>query len=196
MPTFVPRLEWNDIEITGTLTNGSPVITAVADTSEILVGMSIVHGSVPSAAVVLSKTVNSITMDMNATGSAVADFIDFCERLDFDNPTKMDDGEKVTTSGTTSESISGIRQNQVNFIQAKADYEFRWMTPSIKTTLLERWYLSWTAFGKEFRYFPSKEDTATFKTYEIDQSDLDPVPAIPKQGDFLYNVRVKFRRVL
>lgn len=60
------------INVTGTTTNGSPIITAVESTSGIGVGAPIVGAGIPSGTTVLSTTTSTITMSQNATISALS----------------------------------------------------------------------------------------------------------------------------
>lgn len=59
-------------DITGSVTSGSPTITGVASTADVVVGMGLSSTLFPDETTVLSKTVNSITATNNATGTNAA----------------------------------------------------------------------------------------------------------------------------
>jgi len=60
------------IQFTGNITNGSNVITNVADTTKIAVGRNIEGIGIPAGAIVSSITTNTITLSANATASTTA----------------------------------------------------------------------------------------------------------------------------
>lgn len=196
MPSFVPRLEWNDVEVIGDTTSGSPIITNVIDTTEIVEGMTIDHADFPADAVVLSKTVDTITVDADAIGTSAVETFDLFERLTMDYPCPTEEGEEQFKASTqVSSSVSGLQQVQTNFIEGLLVQEYRNLTPTKFNILKYRFFATWAAFGKEFRSFESYE-APTFKTYELDLYDFNPKRAFPKSDDFLYKVSLKFRRVI
>lgn len=54
---------------TGTTSSGSPTITSVSDTTDIGIGQPATGSNIPNYAYVVSKTANSVTLNLNATGS-------------------------------------------------------------------------------------------------------------------------------
>lgn len=195
MATFIPKLEWNHISLVGNTSSGSPTVSAIASTTNVVVGMFIDHANFPAGTTVLSKTSNSITASANATASTTGATLALCERLEFQYPATVNDGEKISPNVNLSKSVAGVRQAQVNHLEAKLGLEFKFLTPAELTKLRDRWYLSWAVYYKEFRFYESKEIGA-YVTYELDNDDFTPDRAIPKAGDFLYKIKLSFRRVL
>jgi hypothetical protein len=67
--TYSELYEKYTIQFTGNITNGSNVITNVADTTKIAVGRNIEGTGIPTGATVASITTNTITLSANATAS-------------------------------------------------------------------------------------------------------------------------------
>ena len=197
MPSFVPRLEWNDIEIEGDSSIGSPTITGIADTSEVVVGMIISHADFPVDTEVISKTANSITLSEDSLGTSTDEVFDLFERVTMDFPCPTEDSEEQVKANTSvSSSVAGQRQVQRNYLEGRLDQEYRNLTPAKFTQLRDRFFSAWASYGRTFRWFESYEDTANFREYELDVQDFDPKRAIPKNNDFLYKVKFRFRRVI
>jgi hypothetical protein len=69
--TYAGLFVVNTIVENGTTTNGSPIITAVADTSKFFVGMEVEGTFIPAASTIVSIITNtSVTISNNATGGA------------------------------------------------------------------------------------------------------------------------------
>lgn len=194
MANFVPRLEWNDLSVVGDITSASAVITGVASTANIYEGMILNNANFAANSYVVSKTVNSITMSNPASMSINDITLNFFERLDFDYPSSKQGEPTYQPNETISESLSGIRQVQVNSIIKKIDIEMRFVTPTLKNKLETRFYLPWAIYGKAFRYYESKDEIA-YENYELEVVDFKPIREIPKQGNFLFKIPFKLRRV-
>ncbi len=196
MASFVPKLEWNEITVLGDITSGSPVITAMPSVGNVIVGMRIDHPGFSSDAVVLSKTSNSVTMDQNALSSwGPATTITFTEFVIMDYPCPIDTVESTKAVNQISSSISGVRQIQTNYLEAKIDQEYRNLTPAKFALLEDRFFKAWAVYGRDFKLFESYE-VASYRTYELDTMDFDPARVFPKNNDFLSKVKFRFRRVL
>lgn len=194
MANFIPRIEWNDITVVGDSSIGSPTLTSVVSTSSVIVGMIINHTNFPANSKVLSKTVNSITFDNNATIASTAASFPLFQRLDFDYPSYKQVEPTYEPTEVVSESLSGSRQTQINNIIKKIDAEFRFVTNAIKLRLETEFYTTWAVYGKDFRYYESK-DVASYENYALDNLDFKPVREIAKSGNFLYKIPFKFRRI-
>lgn len=59
----------SSLPITGTVTNGSFIITATSSTGSVAIGMTIAGTDIPSGTVVVSFTANTVTMSAAATGN-------------------------------------------------------------------------------------------------------------------------------
>lgn len=60
-----------------TCTSGSPTLTAVADTSQLNVGAAVEGACIPAASTIVSKTVNSVTLNNNALVSTTVSAVFF-----------------------------------------------------------------------------------------------------------------------
>lgn len=195
MASFIPRLEWNDVSVVGNTTSGNPTIVSIPSTTLIKVNMIINHANFPAGAYVLSKTSTTLTMSANATVTATAATLPLFERFDFTYPSDAKNiRPQYYPSEQISESIGGTRQVQINNIIKKVALDFKFI-PKAKIDILEAdFYLAWAVYGKSFRYFQSYEVNSS-EDYELDAFDFKAFPEIPKQGDFLYKIAFKFRRV-
>ncbi len=194
MANFIPRLEWNDISIVGNTTLNSPIITSVVSTAAVIDGMIINHANFAANSYVVSHTVNTVTISSDATANGATLTLPLFQRLDFDYPSTKQVNPQYLPSESINESISGIRQVQINNIIKKIELEFKFVTNTLRTNLETNWYLSWAVYGNEFRYFESK-DVVSSETYALDNLDFKPVREIAKAGNFLYKIPLKFRRV-
>jgi hypothetical protein len=194
MANFIPRLEWNDISIVGNTAIASNVITSVVSTAAVIDGMIINHANFPANSYVLSHTINSITVSVNATANGVAVSLALFQRIDFDYPSSKQVEPQYLPTESISESLGGIRQVQINNILKKIELEFRFVTNTLKLNLENNWFLLWAVYGKEFRYFESKDELSN-EVYSLDNFDFKPTREIAKAGNFLYKIAFKFRRV-
>jgi hypothetical protein len=193
MASFIPRFEWNDVSVVGDTTSGNPTITGISSTENIIEGMIVDHADFPADAYVVSKTGTTITMSANATATTADTTVDFFQRFTFTYPSVKQARPEYLPSEQVSESIGGGRQVQINNIIKKISLEFKFLTAAQLDDLEENWYLAWAVYGYTFRYFESYESTS--EEYELDVYDFKPTREIPKEGDFLHKVGLKFRRV-
>lgn len=194
MANFIPRIEWNDISIVGNTSIGSAVITSVVSTTNVVEGMIINNAAFPADSYVLSKTVNSVTISNNATANNTAASFNLFQRLDFSYPSYKQVEPTYLPTESVNESLSGFRQVQINNVIKKVELELKFVTNAIKSDYETKFYKTWAMYGKEFRYFESK-DEVTFENFSLDDLDFKPVRSIPKAGNFLYNIPLKLRRV-
>lgn len=61
------------VTVYGDLTSGSKVISDIADTSDLVVGMVVSHADIPAGAKIVSKTSSSITLSAAATATSAND---------------------------------------------------------------------------------------------------------------------------
>lgn len=103
--------------------------------------------------------------------------------------------EEIEVNGKTSESLSGLRQVQVNFMEATRKLKFRFVSETLMTEI-ETFFQSWAALGKSFRFYQDK-NSLSYVLYEIDQKKLQPKEILATDGDtYIYEVELAFRRVL
>ena len=194
MANFIPRLEWNDISIVGDTATGNATITSVVSTASVIEGMIISHAAFPADSYVISKTVNSVTINNNATANNTADTLNLFQRLDFSYPSYKQVEPTYLPTESINESLSGFRQVQINNVIKKVELELRFVTSIIKQDYETKFYKAWAMYGKEFRYYESK-DVASYENFSLDDLDFKPVRSIPKAGNFLYNIPLKLRRI-
>lgn len=190
---LIPRLEFNEQVLTGTISNGSPTITSIV-TTKLIAGMLITGANIPAGTTILSKTSNTVTMSANATGSATQS-ITFFERFDFSYPPRKDTDEQENTVETTSKALSGRVQVVVHYILVSRDLTFSFLTNTQKETIRDRFYRNWAALGNEFRYFPDKADSVYF-TYQMKSRTLKNLRVVKKHPDFLYELSFSFERIV
>lgn len=197
MTNYIPRLEWNFIEKTGDLDLGGNVLSNIVDASLIQEGMVVTGSGIPDDTTVVSVNVGTeeVTISKAGTASTADETYTFRERLDFDYPPEKDNGEQYETNEVVSESVSGIRQTQVNAIIAKRPIKFAFISKTIRDRLMDDFYLAWAIYGKDFRFYEHKSE-ASYKTYHMDKLDFKQEREIPKQDDFLYSHPFTFRRVV
>jgi hypothetical protein len=190
----IPAIEWDKKTINGTSTIGSSTITGVANTSSISVGMIVQDSAFPYPSLVVSKTATTITLDHTATSNKTGAF-DFYRRFDFTYPAKKDQGEQLKVNQSKAFSLSGVQQTITNYIEAERNLTFSFLTLSEKTTIQNDFFVAWAAYGKSFRYFNDKENNVP-TSYQMDTSDWKQTRIIKKHPDYLYEIDLKFRRVV
>lgn len=197
MAFAIPKIEYKNGSTVGTTTSGSGVITGLANTDDVEVGMFISGPGIPDGAQVESKTDITITLanGVLASSSVPSSSLEFGFKIEFDFPPKEPTGEKLETNATTSVSLSGIRQVSINHIEGNRSPIFSFVSPSL--------YILLTAFlenhglmGNDFRYFEDKT-LNDYKTYELDDLKVSPKKLAPKGVDtYVWEIPLKFRRVL
>ena len=192
--SYIPRLEWGEISISGTLTIGNPTITGVVDTSKVVVGMIVTGTGIQTDSVVQSKTVNSITLTKNATANGLQTLAVFY-RYDFQYPPVSDSEDNLKAVNTVTKSLSGIQQTQTNYIEANRALEFGFVLSSDRDILQDNFYRNYAALNAEFRYFEDK-DLAGFEVYTLSKFDFDDNRQIKKHPLFLYKIKFGFRRAI
>jgi len=199
---FIPKIEWLKGSVTGTSAIGSPVITAIADTSAVVTGatynMFFEGAGIPAGAVVLSKTANTVTLDQNATAAATVSF-DFGHRLEFDLPPKKEPiGTDPKWSGSTSTSKSGLVQFIEDYIEIETSLQFSHVSQAIKDKF-EWFLLKHCLRGSEFSFFSDKNEPASELVVEKNDNYTTPgFKVITRKGagfNFIWSFKFSFRRV-
>jgi len=135
-----------------------------------------------------------LTTTAAATRAASTSVIDFLTLFDFNYPSIKQARAEFLPTEQISESVGGIRQVQINNIIKKVNLEFKFLPLASLTELEEDFFLAWAVYGKSFRYYESFDEDS-YEEYEMDSLDFKPIREIPKAGDFLYKIALKFRRV-
>lgn len=188
-----PRLEWNDVVLTGDISSGSPTINNISTTDDLKVGMVINNVGVPADTTIISKTATTVTMSANATMSMTT-VVTFFERLDFQYPPTKDTEDKLKAQNKISTSLSGVEQVQTDFIEATRDLEFWFLTKEETLKLRMDFYAKWAVYGKEFRYFLDQDDS-DYEIYTLNSYSFDQQRQVKKHPYFLYKLSMSFRRV-
>ena len=199
---FIPQIEWKKSTLSGTTSIGSAVVTAIADTSEIEVGLDydmFFEGTgIPAGAVVLSKTVSTVTLDMNATVAATNTF-SFGHRIEFELPPKKDPiGDQPKWNGTVATSKSGLTQYIEDYIEIETKLEFSHITQAIKDKF-EWFLLTHCLKGLPFSFFQDKgEPTSELIVEKNDNYTSPDFRIITRKGagfSFLWGFKLEMRRV-
>jgi len=149
---------------------------------------------IPTDAVVISKTVNSVTLNVNATLSGTS-AVNFVERIDFDYPPSSDTEEELKPKQSITESLSGLTQVVTDYLEAFRTVEMGFLTVTVADKLKDNFYL-YAYTGQSFRWYPDKAFTASFQTYELGKWDFSRDRQVKKHPSFLYRIKMTFRRVV
>jgi len=196
MPSFIPRLEWEPINLELSTIEGNPDVTVIGIIPD---NVNLYNrfprgGLFPDTARVVNIVGNVITLSAPPGDTRASILTEFVQRLDFDYPCSVNDGEVLRVNKTISTSVAGVRQEQTNFVEGILELEFKMISPEIFYRLQESWFLYAAMIG-EFQFYQHKE-TGQYITYTLDLNELDPTRHIPKNNDFLYKFKVRFRRVV
>lgn len=193
MALWIPRLEWDDQIVTATRTALSPILSSISSTTEINVGMIATGTGIPTGATVISKTVNSVTLNVDATLSGTSS-VTFFERYDFEFPPVKDTEEVWKPKNTVSESLSGLVQVSTQFLEAIRDLEFWFINSTDSAKLRDNFYL-FAYRGNSFRYYPD-QDVNSYEDMELNGFTYSQNRQVKKHPNFLYSIRFSFRRVV
>lgn len=196
MAFAIPRIQYKNVDTTGNTLSGNATISNIPDTTDIETGMFIRGTGIPTGATVGSKTSSSVTLTSgtaSATGTGVT--LAFGYEILFDYPPVEPTGEQYETKNTTSESLSGVQQISVNYIEAKRKLKFSFLSPSLYTSVMT-FLTTWGLLGEDFRYFEDKT-SSTYTTYELDALKVEPKKISPRGVDtYVWEIPLSFRRAL
>lgn len=103
--------------------------------------------------------------------------------------------EEIEAVGKTSESLSGVRQVQRNYLEGSRKMKFKFLSEALMTSI-ETFYKDWASLGKSFKFFQDKT-SINYVTYELDQKKLSPKETHGIDGDtYRYELELAFRRAL
>jgi hypothetical protein len=194
MSLLIPRLEWNETSVTATRTSGNPTLSGISSTTGINVGMIVNGSGIPTDAVVISKTVNSVTLNGNATSSGTSG-VTFLERIDFEYPPSADTEEEYKPKQTITESLSGLTQFVTDYLEAFRTVEMGFLTQAVADKLQSNFYIS-AYKGATFKWYPDKAVPASFEEYELGAFNFARERQVKKYPSFLYRIKMTFRRVV
>lgn len=197
MAFAIPKIQYKNVDTTGTTTSASGTISAIPDTTDIEVGMFVRGTGIPTGAIVLSKTTSTVVLDNSvvATASGTGVTLAFGFEIEFDYPPEEETGDILDPKFTTSESLSGIRQTSLNFIEVNRKLIFSFLSQSIYN-LLSTFLQTSGCLGESFRYFEDKTLT-TYVTYELDKLKITPKKIASRGVDtYVWRVPLDFRRVI
>lgn len=197
MAFAIPKIQYKNISTTGDTAISSGVIINIPSTANIEVGMFCRGAGIPTGALVGSKTATTITLASGvlATANATAAALDFGFEILFDYPPIEEGGEALETKATISESLSGIQQVSVNYVEATRRLKFSFLSPAVYA-LVDTFLRTSAILGEGFRYFEDQTLTP-FTEYELNALKVAP-RKIASRGsvDFVWEVPLTFRRVL
>jgi hypothetical protein len=199
---FIPKIEWKKGTLEGTTSIGSAVVTGIANTDSVQTGaaynMFFEGTGIPAGAVVLSKTVSTVTLDKNATANATNTF-SFGHRIEFELPPKKDPvGEQPKWTGTVATSKSGQTQYIEDYVEIETKLEFSHITQAIKDKF-EWFLLTHCLKGNTFSYFQDKGEPTSELVVEKNDSYSSPgFKIITRKGagfSFLWGFKLELRRI-
>lgn len=191
---LIPKLEWNENNLSGTTSSGSPIITGIADTSLLKTGMVVKGTNLVDGSEIIDISASTITLDTDATGTG-ATSVTALYRFEFNYPPSADTEDKITTKNKITTSLSGLRQKQTEYIEATRDLVFDFLTKDQRITLQNLFYLGWASPGNTFKFFLDKDDSE-FTIYELNNYAFAPGRQVKKHPYFLYKLNMSFRRVI
>jgi len=199
---FIPKIEWLKSTLSGTTSIGSPIVTAIADTSLVEVGqtydMFFEGTGIPAGAIVLSKTSSTVTLDLDATAAGTETFT-FGYRIEFDYPPKKEPiGENPKFNGSVATSKSGLVQYITDYIEIETTLEFSHITQAIKDKF--NWFLlTHCLSGNEFSFYRDKDEPTSEEVVEKNDNYTSPgFKVITRKGtgfSFLWMFKLSFRKV-
>lgn len=197
MAFAIPKIQYKNVDTTGTTTSGDDDITAIPDTTLIEVGMFVRGAGIPDGSLVLSKTSSTVKLNSpnvasaNASGVALA----FGFEILFDYPAIETGGEELETKNTTSESLSGLQQTAVNYIEGKRKMKFSFLTDSIYS-LCDTWLKTSALLGQDFRFYQDKT-LSPYTIFELDTLKVSPKKIASRGVDlYIWELPLSFRRVV
>lgn len=193
MPHAIPKIEWKNTTKTATRTASNNTLTSIASTADIEVGMIVEGVGIPAGTTVLSKTVSTVVMSQNAVSSGTGS-VDFEYRIEFDFPPKENEGEELDPKERQSVSISGKVQTSIDYMEGKRTLAFSFLSQSIFDSL-QVFYQTHAYIGRSFRYFEDKT-SLTYIEYELADLKWKPKKITPKGSGYVWEVPMKFRRVI
>jgi len=197
MAFAIPKIQYKNLSTTGDTAIGDDDIVNIPSTTLIEAGMFVRGTGIPTGATVLSKTVSSVKLNSpnvaSANGTGVA--LEFGFEIEFDYPPVEPNGEALETKNTTSESLSGIQQVSVNYVEGKRKMKFSFLSPAIYA-LVDTFLKTHAILGKDFRYFEDKT-LISYVECELDTLKVEPKKIAPKGVDtYVWEVPLTLRRVL
>ena len=112
----------------------------------------------------------------------------------FRYPPKDDNGEQLKSDDEKSKALDGSQWTILNFIEAKRSVTLSFLNELEREALIE-FFVTWAGRGKSFEWFPDFE-LPDFKTYELEKSDLIFRKVVPKDGGFIWETTLSFRRAI
>ncbi len=193
----IPRFQYANVDTVGDVANTSGDISNIPDTSKIAVGMFARGTAIPAGATVgvIAGTTVTLAAGAVATATHVGEAVSFGWEVLLDYPPVETEGEVLTTNANVSESLSGIRQTSVNYIEAVRNLTFSFVSPT-KQGLLDTFLRTWALLGYTFRYFED-QTSPTYVVYELKDLTVDPTKRAPASATtFYWDIPLNFRRAL
>lgn len=193
----IPKIQYKNLDTLGTTVSGNGTISAIADTTTILPGMFVRGTGIPVGATVGTVVSGSITLanSVLATANGTNTNIAFGFEVAFDFPPIETTGEILEGKNTTSESLSGIRQVAINYIEATRSLTFSFMSQATYL-LMDAFLKTHALFGNTFRYYDDGS-SVTYIEYEVSTLKSQPKKIAPKGEDtYVWELALIFRRAL
>lgn len=109
-------------------------------------------------------------------------------------PTEGKRRETREANRRETDSLSGVRQVQTNYVEALRRIKFRFLSEADIDALEE--FFNYAVKGKVFKFFEDQNDL-DFKLYELDQRRFEPKEITSVGANaYIYEAELNFRRVL
>lgn len=197
MAFAIPKIQYKNLDTLGTTVSGNGTISGIADTTTIEVGMFVRGTGVPSGAKVGSVSTGSIVLASGvlATANGTDIAMAFGYEIAFDFPPKEVTGEILESKNTSSESLSGIKQVAVNYVEATRNLTFSFMSQTIYL-LMDTFLKTHALYGNSFRYYDDGS-SVSYTEYEVATLKSQPKKIAPKGEDiYVWELPLILRRAL
>lgn len=193
MSLFIPRIDFAIKNFSGTTSNGSPTITGIADTSELVVGQVVKGPGIPFKSLIESKTSNSITLSEDATEANVGEDFTAATMVEFVYPPSEDSEWQMKAVGTNTKSLSGMSQTVTQYIEETRKITFGFITSTLANSLRST-FISEALLGADFDYFEDKA-VDSYESCELSTLSHTRKRQVKKHPSFLYEFDITIRKL-
>ena len=192
MAHAIPKIYYAVVSTTGATTNLSDTITSVGSLTGLTVGMYVEGAGIPANTQIIAIGVN-VQLNKQATANGTVS-LTFFNRVVFEYPPIEAGGETIDPKERQSTSISGKVQTSIDFVEGKRSLNFSFLSQDIYDAL-KLFHTSHAYIGRTFRYFDD-QTLGTYIEYELSDLRFEGKKIAPKGTGYVWQVPLKFRRVL
>jgi hypothetical protein len=120
----------------------------------------------------------------------------YASSIEFTYPPVADDGDQLKGNTVESESLTGIRQTKLNYIEAIRNITLSFVSQA-EVDELQEFFISHAALGKPFRYYTDK-DESDYSLYQLDKPELSKAKVTwsSRAQAFIWTVKMSLRRII